>query len=148
MYTPRVLIIDKALDEFSALLRAAPSLSVAGETQTATQALALAEKLQPDVILLNVDTLRTEDVELVACLDQLYPHLKLMLINADHTPDDMILEAYRQGVRACLLKAHNTLAEIVEAVHALYRGEAILSPQMAGEILDEVNRSLQKSGAG
>jgi DNA-binding NarL/FixJ family response regulator len=148
MNQPRILIVDKSLDEFPASLRNAPTLTVVGEAQNAQQALTLAGQLQPDVILLNVDALCAADVQLVALLNQLRPHLKLMLISARLTPDDLLLEAYRQGVRAYLLKTQTTLAEMVEAVYALSRGESVLNPQLAGGILDEIARSPhQKSEA-
>ena len=147
MNQPRVLIVDKSLDEFPAALRHAPTLTVVGEAQTAPQALTLAGQLHPDVILLNVEALCAADVQLVALLNQLYPHIKLMLVSAHPTPDDLLLEAYRQGVRAYLLKTQTTLAEMVEAAHALSRGESVLNPQLAGGILDEIARSPHKESS-
>lgn len=141
MYKPRVVIVDTALDELPAVLRAEPSLQVVAEAQTVLHALALVGQFQPDVLVLNVNAVCTADVELVADLNQRYPHLKLMLISANQTPDDLILEAYRQGARAYLSKTHHTLTEIVGAVHALYRGESVLNPQLAGGLLDEIARA-------
>lgn len=141
MNKPRVLIVNKSHDDFAALLANVSTITVVGEAQGALQALRLTKQIQPDVVLLNVDTLCTGDVQLVARLNQLYPHLKLMLVSANHTPDDLALETYRQGVRAYLLKTHSTLTNVIEAVHALYRGEAVLSPEMAGGILDEIMRA-------
>lgn len=141
MPIPRVLIVDRSPGELSVGLRAAPSLTVIGEAATASQALTLATQLPLDVIVLNVDTLCAADVQLVAHLNQLHPDVKLMLISASHAPDDVLLEAYRQGVRAYLLRTQTTLTEIVEAVHALQRGESVLNPQLAGGILDEIARA-------
>jgi DNA-binding NarL/FixJ family response regulator len=147
MNPPRILIVDKSLDDFLASLRHAPTLTVVGEAQTAPQALTLAGQLHPEVILLNVDTLCATDVQWVALLNQLHPPIKLMLVSANYTPDDLLLEAYRQGVCAYLLKTQTTLAEMVEAVHALSRGESVLNPQLAGGILDEIARSPHKESS-
>jgi DNA-binding NarL/FixJ family response regulator len=141
MSLPCVLIINQSLDEFSVGLRTAPLMTVVGEASTAPQALALAAQLQPDVVLFKVEALCAADVQLVARLNQLHPDLKLMLINADPAPNDLLLEAYRQGVGACLLKTQTTLTEIVEAVHARPRGESVLNPQRAGGLLDEIMRA-------
>ncbi|MCL5995589.1 MAG: hypothetical protein M1546_05975 [Chloroflexi bacterium] len=145
MDKPRVLIVDTALDE-PALLRSAPSIVVVGETQDAQQAIASAIQLQPDVVVLSVDTLCADDVQLIARVSHLDPHIKLMIVSANDIPERLALEAYRAGARAHLVKARNTLSEIVEAIHALVRGESVLSPQMAGRILDEITGSPQKQG--
>lgn len=146
MNKPRVLIVDRSLDEFSALLQDAPTIHVVGKTPAAQQAITLAGQLQPDVVLFNVDTLCANDVQLVARLNQLHPHVKLMLVGANALSECLALEAYRQGVRAYLDKTQHTLAEIIEAVRALSRGESVLSEAMAGWILDEITSGSHQKG--
>jgi len=140
MGKPRVFIVDKSLDGSPPLPRSAPTITVMSEAQDALQAIILAGQLQPDVILLNVDALCAEDVQLIARISQLYPGIKLIVVTGGDAPQPLVLEAYRQGARAYLAQAHSTPSEIVEAIHAVVRGQSILDSQMAGWILDEITR--------
>jgi len=128
-----------------ALLENAEGMTVVGEAQDERAAIALVRELQPDVILLDVGTLSADGLRSVAQIRELSPESKVIMLGV-RGQERLVLDAFRKGARGHLVKGESTLLEIVGAIRSVGRGDAILSPRMAGWILDEMAQKRRYRG--
>jgi DNA-binding NarL/FixJ family response regulator len=120
-----------------AWLENADGITIVGEAKEGPRAIALIRETRPDVILLNISTRAASNLQAVGQICELFPDTKLIVLN-DDGQEQLVLEAFRKGALGHLVKGKVQSAEIVEAIRAVNGGEAILSPGVAGCILDEV----------
>jgi DNA-binding NarL/FixJ family response regulator len=118
------------------LLETAGGIMVVGEAKNGQEAIALIHETRPDVILLDIGTRQASNLQMVIQICALFPHTKVIVLN-DDGQEQLVLEAFRKGALGHLDKRKAQPAEIVEAIRAVGRGKAILSPGVAGRILDE-----------
>jgi DNA-binding NarL/FixJ family response regulator len=117
-------------------------VTVVGTATNNEEALARIGKLQPDIILLSVNTFSMNDSHIVIRIRELSPASKLIILSL-HNQEHLVLEGFRQGALGHLVKWQSQPLEILSALRAVNRGEAVLSPRMAGRILDEMARQKQ-----
>jgi NarL family two-component system response regulator LiaR len=125
------------------LLETAGGITVVGEAKEGPQAIALLRETRPDVILLDISTRAASNLQTVGQICELFPHAKVIVLNEDGQ-EQLVLDAFRKGALGHLVKREAQPAEIVEAIRAVNRGKAILSPGVAGCILDEVVQEQQR----
>ncbi len=141
-----------------AWLADAADVTIVGETQGEPEALTLTGKRQPDVVLLGVGALDLDDLQAVARLHARYPHSKVIVLSHSDDQEALALEVLREGAWGYLAGGQNRPPEcspervsteldevsrrrLVEAIRTVARGGSILSPGMAGRILDELSQS-------
>ncbi len=122
-----------------ALLESAEGIMIVREAQDEQGALDLARNHRPDVILLSLETCGPQAVTQIR---KLSPGAQVIVWNAPGQ-EQLVLEAFRQGALGHLVKGQAQPDEIIRAIHIVSRGEAVLSPGMAGHILDEVIQNLR-----
>ena len=144
----RVLIVDHD-DSFRqatcALLEKADCAAATSEARNAQEAIESICQLQPDVVLLDVDTICPNSPQTVAQIRELCPAGKIVMLSS-RGQERLVLDAFRKGAQGHIVKDKSKPLEIVEAVRAVIRGESVLSPFMAGQILDEMS-NLVNGGA-
>jgi len=142
----RVLVVDdQALVRagFSMILSSEPGIDVVGEAGDGRQAIALAEELAPDVIIMDIrmpvmdGIAATREICAEGRAEQVCPRV-LMLTTFDL--DEYVYEALRAGASGFLLKDTPT-DELVAAVRIVAAGEALLAPSVTRQLLDEFSRS-------
>ena len=126
------------------VLESVDGITVVGERKGGQSATDLISETRPDVILLDLGALQAGGLQIVAEICDLFPATKVIVFN-EEGQEPLVLEAFRQGAQGHLVKGKAQPAEIVEAIRAVNRGEAILSPGLAGSILDEVIQEHRKS---
>lgn len=94
--------------------------------------------LQPDLVLLDLDTVPSNSSAFVARIGALHPDSKIVVLSAKEAAAP-VLDALLNGAQGHLVKGASTREEIVTALHAVRRGASILSPVLAGVILDQVS---------
>jgi DNA-binding NarL/FixJ family response regulator len=120
---------------FRALLEDRGSISVVGEAASGEQALALVRRTRPDVILMDANLPGLDAAETIRRM-LAESKVAVMLLTSSEG-DDRIFSALRAGASGLLLKdTHPT--ELVGAVQALARGEALLSPTLARRLITEL----------
>jgi DNA-binding NarL/FixJ family response regulator len=120
-----------------ALLTAAGDIAVVGEAEDGQEAITLIRETQPDVVLLDISASRASSLQTVGQICELFPQIKIIVLD-DDGEEQSALEAFRKGALGHLVKRKAQPAEIIEAIRAVVRGRAILSPGVAGRILDEI----------
>jgi DNA-binding NarL/FixJ family response regulator len=136
-----LLIVDDhpvVRDGLRGMFGADPLFEVVGEAGDGAEAVSVAERLRPDVILMD---LRMPGTDGVAAIKELakrgVPSRVLVLTTYD--TDGHVLPAIEAGATGYLLK-EAPRAELVRAVEAAARGEAVLSPAVATRLLGQVRK--------
>jgi len=132
----RVLISDDHphfRDGMRALLLSAPDVEVVGEAGDGEKTIRLAEKLQPDVILMDLNMPGIGGIEATRCILHTSPHISVLVISM-YEDDDSIFAALKAGARGYLLKGA-LKAEILRSIRAVVSGEAIFGPAIAHRLM-------------
>jgi len=127
-------------------LDAEPDMEVVGEASDGRHAVALAQRLTPDVVLLDIRMPYLDGVEatrrIVGSSDG-KPVRVLIITTFDL--DEYIVEALRSGASGFLLK-DTTAEELAHAVRVIAAGEALLAPSVTRRLLERYARFLPKAG--
>jgi len=134
----RILIADdnpEFREGLRGLLAAQPDLAVVGEAATGAEALALAARTLPDVVLMDLQMPDLNGIEATATrrLTAASPHIGVLMVTM-FEDDDSIFAAMRAGARGYLLKGARK-AETLRAIRAVTDGEAIFSPAIARRLM-------------
>ncbi len=109
-----------------------PDLKVVGEAEDGEQALALMERLQPDVAILDIRMPKLNGVEVVRRMKDSCPSTKALILTA-YDDEDYIVALMEAGASGYLLKTVQT-RELVESVFSVHSGEPILHPAIAAKV--------------
>lgn len=112
-----------------ALLRATPDTEIVGEATTGAEAVVLAERLQPDVVVMDIRMPELNGIEATRQILGTSPHIGVLMLTMLED-DDSVFDAMRAGARGFLLKGA-LKAEILRAIRSVYSGEAIFGPAIA-----------------
>lgn len=122
-------------------LQTAPDIEVIGEARNGDEAVSLAESLQPDVILMDIQMPAGNGVEATRTIVGTSPHIRVLVVTM-FQDDGSVFTAMRAGARGYVLKDAEK-DDILRAIRAVGRGEAIFSPAIASRVIDFFARSNQ-----
>ncbi|ACZ88071.1 response regulator [Streptosporangium roseum] len=133
----RVLVADdQALVRggFRMILEARADLEVVGEAGDGREAVALVERLRPDVVLMDVRMPDVDGLEATRRIVASGSPARVVILTT-YDVDEAVFAALRAGASAFLLKDVRP-AELVEAVRVVARGDALLAPSVTRRLLD------------
>jgi DNA-binding NarL/FixJ family response regulator len=134
----RVLIADdQALIRrgMAMLLDAALDIEVVGQAADGIEAVELARRLLPDVVLMDLHMPRKGGVLATREISAALPHTRVMVLTT-FDRDDLVFDAVRAGAQAYLLQDASEV-EVLDTVRAVHRGESRLTPQIARKVMDQ-----------
>jgi DNA-binding NarL/FixJ family response regulator len=118
------------------ILEAEDDLDVVGEARDGGEAIAMARRLRPDVILMDVRMPRMDGVEATRRLTALDPPLpSQVLILTTYDLDEYVFAALRAGAAGFLLK-HAPSDALVDGIRTVARGEGLLAPQITRRVIE------------
>jgi two-component system response regulator NreC len=127
------------------LLQAEPDIEVVGEALNGDEALALAESLQPDVVLMDIAMPDMDGLEATRQIKARFPDMHVLVLTM-HRSDEYFFEMLKAGASGYVLKGAET-NELIGAIRAVARGEVFLYPTMAKQLLqDYLNRLKEGTG--
>jgi DNA-binding NarL/FixJ family response regulator len=135
----RVLVVDDhpiVRQGLIAALGDEPDLEVVGSAGSAEEALALAERLRPDVALLDLELPGVGGVEAIPRFTVASPNTGILVFTAYDT-DERVFGAIRSGAKGYLLKGA-AAEEIARAVRAVHAGGSYLEPRVAAKLVADV----------
>lgn len=142
----RILLVDDhALVRagMRSLLRELPEVEVVAEAADGAEALAVAERERPDVVLMDIAMKGMNGLEAAARMRERLPGVKVVILSM-HTSEEYVLLALRAGAAAYLIKDSAT-SELELALKCVMRGETYLSPAISRQVVDGY---VQRVGAG
>jgi two-component system, NarL family, response regulator LiaR len=122
-----------------ALLATEPDIEVIGEASDGAQAVAQAEKLQPDVILMDMVMPQMDGVEAIRRIIANRPGARILVLTS-FAADEKVFPAIKAGALGYLLKDSGP-EELVQAIHQVYLGQSSLHPTIARKLLQEISHS-------
>jgi len=132
----KVLIADDHVfyrEGVRAFLGNSPDIEVVGEAGNGEEAIARANELLPDVILMDLKMPGTNGIESTRRIHEVHPKIGVLVLTM-FDDDDSVFAAMRAGARGYLLKDADK-DEVVRAIVAVERGEAIFSPAIAQRMI-------------
>jgi DNA-binding NarL/FixJ family response regulator len=140
-----VIVVDDhpvVREGLRAILDAEPDLDVVGEAGSGAEAVELAARLRPDVVLMDLRMPGMDGVQATGRITAAGT-AKVLVVTTYDTDSD-ILRAVEAGATGYLLK-DATPAELAAAVRAAARGETVLAPSVAERLISHVRRPPRES---
>ncbi len=132
---PTVLIVDDhSLFRSGVRSELANRVDVIGEADDVDPAIALINALVPDVVLLDVHLPAGSGQAVVSAVKDTHPQVRFLALSASDAPEDVIA-VIRAGARGYVTKTISS-TELVDAIHRVALGEAVILPRLAGFVLD------------
>jgi DNA-binding NarL/FixJ family response regulator len=144
MSSIRVLIVDDhriVRQGLCHVCELADGLTVVGEAADGREAIKLARQLQPDVILMDINMPTLDGVQATSHIVEANPSARVIILTM-YRQDRYVFEAIKAGARGYLLKDVDE-QDLVAAIRAVCRGEALINPSLAVKLLDEFRRLSQ-----
>jgi DNA-binding NarL/FixJ family response regulator len=132
-----VLLVDDhtiVREGFRKMLELEPDLEVAGEAQDGRQALAMAAKLRPDVVLMDIAMPTLNGLEATRRILKTVPGAKVLILSA-HNDDAYVKSAAEAGAMGFLLK-QDSACDVCRGIREVHNGKMFLSRS----ILDHLER--------
>jgi two-component system response regulator NreC len=123
---------------FRMILSAQPDMEIAGEAGNGNEAVELAQKLKPDVIVMDVAMPELNGIEATRRIVELSPRTRVLALSM-HKDAVYVREILRAGARGYLLK-DSADADLLAAVRAVAKGEGYLSPGVSDAVLSDYRR--------
>jgi len=116
---------------------------VVAEAADGLEAVRLAQKLKPDVILIDINMPRLNGILATAQIIEKDPEARVIMLTM-HRQDHYVIEAIKVGAKGYLLKTAEA-QELVEGVRQVHHGGALIEPQLAARMMEEFRRLSQAS---
>jgi two-component system, NarL family, response regulator LiaR len=137
----RVLLVDDhpvVRQGLRALLSTQDGIDVVGEADDGDAALTAAERLSPDVVLMDVVMPKVDGVEALRRIAEVRPQTRVVMLTS-YADERLAMEAVDAGASGFLLKDASP-RDVVSAIRAAHRGEAVLHPSVAAKLMAERRR--------
>jgi two-component system, NarL family, response regulator len=121
------------------ILSAQPDMMVVGQARTGTQAVALARKHSPDVILMDLRMPEMSGVEAIAAIRAERPESAVIVLTT-YQGDEDIRKAIAAGAQAHLVKGMSHL-KLLEAIRAVRGGQQYFPRSIRNSVPGNLNRS-------
>ena len=135
----RVLIVDDhtiVRKGIRALLTEIAGIDVVGEAADGQEAVVQANRLRPDVILMDLAMPKMDGIEATREIKASQPDSRILVMTSFAT-DEKVLPAIKAGALGYLLK-ESAPEDLVQAIHQIHRGESSLHPTIARKVLEEI----------
>lgn len=128
-----MLVEDQVLlrEGMRALLHDTSDLEIVAETGRGAEALALARRVHPDVVLLDIRLEKSSGIDVARVLRRELPETKVLVLSA-YNHESYVHALFDIGVHGYLLKSVSG-AELIEAVRAVCRGEQVFGAEVAAQ---------------
>jgi two-component system, NarL family, response regulator DevR len=148
MVKQRVLLVDDhevVRLGLKALLERHPQFDVIGEASNAREALEMVGNYHPDVVVMDIRLPGTSGIEACEEITTHYPETHVMMLTS-YAEDEMLFSAIRAGASGYMLKQIGG-EDLVRALEAVGRGEALLDPAVTQRVFQEVRRAVKEEEA-
>lgn len=128
----RVLLVDDhrlVADALANILRADPEIDVTGIASSGPEAIALAKRLQPSLIVMDIGLPGMDGIEATWILRRQFPGIPVLILTM-HDQEAYVLEGLRAGAAGYLLKTASP-TQFMDAVRRVHAGQSVLDTRIA-----------------
>lgn len=136
----RLLVIEDhriVREGIEALMEDVPDIEVVGSAADGCAGVDLADRLRPDVVLMDLVMPCMNGIEATVLLSQRYSDMRILVLTSFIT-QDKVFPAIKAGASGYLLKDTGS-DELIEGIRQAYRGETSLDPKIAGMVMAEIS---------
>jgi two-component system response regulator DevR len=144
----RILLVDDheiVRLGLKALLERQPHFEVVAEASTAREAVEKVEAFTPDVVVMDIRLPGGSGIEACEEIVERFPNSKVIMLTS-YAEDEMLFSAIRAGAAGYVLKQIGS-DDLVHAIEAVSRGEAMLDPAVTQRIFQEVRKAAKEEEA-
>ena len=148
MVKQRILLVDDhevVRLGLKSLLERHPQFEVIGEAASAREALEQVANNHPNVVVMDIRLPGTSGIEACEEITSRFPETKVLMLTS-YAEDEMLFSAIRAGASGYVLKQIGG-DELVRALEAVARGEALLDPAVTQRVFQEVRRAVKEEEA-
>jgi two-component system NarL family response regulator len=127
------------------VLEQEPGIAVVGEAEDGEGAVAAAEELAPDVILMDVRMPKLSGIEATKAIAERAPATRIVMLTVSDEEEDLY-EAVKAGAAGYLLK-EISIEEVAGAIRSVLAGESLITPSMASKLLTEFSNLSKRAEA-
>ena len=146
---PRILITDDhaiVRTGLRTLLTAEPGMELVGEASGGFEAIELAEKVRPEVLLLDLSMPDLDGIQVTRALKAKLPDLRILILTV-HEDQALLREAIRAGASGYIVK-RAAESELISAINVVMRGDMYVDPSLMRALLvDSVPPASQPNNA-
>ncbi len=121
-----------------ALLRSDPDIEVAGEASDGSEAVEMAEKLNPDIILMDIGMRTLNGLDATRKIKKTLPHIRILVLTM-YDNEEWIFQILKAGATGYLIK-DSAMTDLISAIRAVHRGDSYLSPSISRKVIDDYIR--------
>ncbi len=144
----RILLVDDhevVRLGLKSLLARQPGFDVVAEAASENEAVEKATEYQPDVVLMDIRLAGGNGVAATEAIMEKLPQTKVIMLTS-YAEDEMLFAAIRAGAVGYVLKQVGS-QDVIRAVEAAGRGEAMLDPSLTQRVFQEMRRAIKKEEA-
>jgi NarL family two-component system response regulator LiaR len=137
----RVLVVDDHIivrKGIRALLEECEDIQYVGEASNGLEAIQQAERVKPDVILMDLLMPEMDGIQAIRHISAQYPDVRILVITT-FSGDDQVFPAIKAGAHGYLLKDSGS-EQLLQAIRQVYRGEPSLHPDIARKMMQEIKQ--------
>lgn len=148
MEKTRILVVDDhpmLRGGILSLINRQPDMEVVGEAENGEQAIDLTERLQPDIVVMDINLNGAIDVRSTEVIKQRWPRIHVVAFSM-HNEVQVIRRMLKAGASAYLTKsaAHD---ELISAIRAVLRGEAYYDREALEVMTDSLTNGLDEGAS-
>lgn len=128
------------------LINDQPDMEVVGEAGSAAEALRAVESLQPNVVLMDIRLPGESGIAATQAITERFPSVRVVMLTS-YADDDLVVRAIRAGAAGYVLKQVGN-EELLRAISAAARGEAVLDPGTTARLLARVRETERQADLG
>jgi DNA-binding NarL/FixJ family response regulator len=117
------------------VLSVSDDIEVVGEASDGEEAVAKAQELTPDVVLMDIRMPRLSGIEAARHIRRILPATEILMLTVSDEEEDLY-ESVKAGANGYLLK-EIAIEEIAETVRAIVQRRGVISPSMTSKLLSE-----------
>jgi len=118
---------------------------VVGEAGTAKEAIEQTGRLRPDIVLMDIRLPGSSGIDACEEITKNYPDIRVIMLTS-YAEDEMLFSAIRAGASGYILKQVGS-DDLMRAIDAVGRGEALLDPAVTQRVFQEVRRAVKDEEA-
>ncbi|WKZ34336.1 MAG: response regulator transcription factor [Anaerolineales bacterium] len=136
----RILVVDDesvVREGVVTILTLQPDIEVIGQGKNGVEAVKLAKEKKPDVVLLDLVMPIQDGLVTIPILKELFPKIKILVLTS-FAESNRVYQAIKSGAMGFLLK-DATRAQLLEAIHEVAAGKAVIQPSIALKVINEIS---------
>ena len=137
--TIKILLADDRYliqETIKAILRDETEIEIVGIAKNGIEAIFLAQKLQPNIILLDIEMPKMNGIEATRHICKLLPDTKIIMLSS-HNDRQYITKALKAGAASYLLK-DSFIGDLKQAIYSLTRGYSYIETRLLNQAIDKI----------